>query len=256
MRELIAGAQELQISLRPEHLDALRTYQQLLIEWNERFNLTAITDETGIQHRHFLDSLSCLLALEPGERFAGKRIIDVGTGAGFPGIPLKIVCPGIKLTLLEATAKKTRFLDHVVETLALEDVTVVHGRAEELGHDRAHRQQYHWAMARAVADLPILMEYLLPLLQVGGRGLAQKGESAPAEVHRSTYALHQLGGQVRRLISVDLRGINETRYLVLIDKVAATPERYPRRPGHAAQAPADGLKPWLKAFLKALSRSG
>ncbi len=117
MQRLIAGAQELRISLRTEHLDALHTYQRQLIEWNQRFNLTAITDETGIQIRHFLDSLSCLLALESGENFAGKRIIDVGTGAGFPGIPLKIVCPGMKLTLLEATAKKTHFLQHIVGEL-------------------------------------------------------------------------------------------------------------------------------------------
>jgi len=237
VQELIAGAQELRISLRAEHLDALHTYQQQLIEWNKRFNLTAITDETGIQIRHFLDSLSCLLALESGENLAGKRIIDVGTGAGLPGIPLKIVCPGMKLTLLEATEKKTYFLQHIVDELGLEDVTIIHGRAEELGRDPTYRQQYHWALARAVADLPILMEYLLPLLQVSGRALAQKGESAPAEAHRSDYALKQLGGQIRRLISVDLRGINETRYLVLVDKIAATPERYPRRPGIPSKRP-------------------
>ncbi len=237
MQELIAGARELQISLRTEHLDALRTYQQQLIEWNQLFNLTAITDETGIQIRHFLDSLSCLLALESGENLADKRIIDVGTGAGFPGIPLKIMCPLMKLTLLEATTKKTRFLQHIVDELGLEDVTIIHGRAEKLGHDTAHRQQYHWALARAVADLPVLMEYLLPLLRVSGRALAQKGESAPAEVHRTDYALNQLGGQIRRLIPVDLRGINETRYLVLVDKIAATPKRYPRRPGMPSRRP-------------------
>ncbi|MBN1249097.1 MAG: 16S rRNA (guanine(527)-N(7))-methyltransferase RsmG [Anaerolineae bacterium] len=237
MRELIAGAQDLQISLRTEHLEALRRYQDLLLTWNDRFNLTAITDDTGIQIRHFLDSLSCLLALESGERFGGKRVIDVGTGAGFPGIPLKILCPNIKLTLLEATKKKTRFLQQVVDELGLRDVTVIHGRAEAVGQDPAHREQYHWALARAVADLPILMEYLLPFLQVNGRALAQKGESAPAEVHRTNFAFQQLGGQLRQLIPVDLRGINETRYLVLVDKVAATPAKYPRRPGMPGKYP-------------------
>jgi 16S rRNA (guanine527-N7)-methyltransferase len=235
--ELIAGAQDLQISLKPEHLDALRLYQKHLSDWNDRFNLTAITDETGIQIRHFLDSLSCLLALEPGERFAGKRVIDVGTGAGFPGIPLKIVCPGIKLTLLEATAKKARFLQYIVEQLQLRDVTVLHGRAEELGQDPRYRETFHWAMARAVADLPILAEYLLPLVQINGRALAQKGEGAPSEAQRSEWAFTQLGGRLRRLVPVDLRGITETRYLVLVDKVAATPTKYPRRPGMPSKRP-------------------
>lgn len=237
MQELIAGAQELQIALKPEQLDALRRYQRLLVEWNERFNLTAITDDAGVQIRHFLDSISCLLALEPGERYGGRRIIDVGTGAGFPGIPLKIMCPAIKLTLLEATAKKVQFLEHVIEALELQDVVVIHGRAEDLGQDPQYREQYHWAMARAVADLPVLIEYLLPLVQVSGRVLAQKGESAPAEAQRSEWALAQLGGQLRRLIPVDLRGIAETRYLVLLDKVAATPEKYPRRSGLPSKRP-------------------
>jgi len=237
VQDLIAGAQELQIALKPEQLDALRRYQRLLVQWNERFNLTAITDDAGVQIRHFLDSISCLLALEPGERYGGRRIIDVGTGAGFPGIPLKIMCPAIKLTLLEATAKKVQFLEHVIEMLELQDVVAIHGRAEDLGQDPQHREQYHWAIARAVADLPVLIEYLLPLVQVSGRVLAQKGESAPAETQRSEWALAQLGGQLRRLIPVDLRGIAETRYLVLLDKVAATPEKYPRRSGVPSKRP-------------------
>jgi len=237
VQELIAGAQELRIGLKSEQVDALRLYQQELIAWNERFNLTAITDDLGIQIRHFLDSLSCLLALEPGEQFGGKRIIDVGTGAGFPGIPLKIICPTIRLTLLEATAKKVQFLEHIVAQLALQNVAVIHGRAEELGHDPQHREQYHWAVARAVADLPVLIEYLLPLVQVSGRVIAQKGESAPAEAQRSEWAFTQLGGQLRRLVPVDLRGLAETRYLVLVDKVAATPGKYPRRPGVPSKRP-------------------
>jgi 16S rRNA (guanine527-N7)-methyltransferase len=237
VQELIAGAQKLQITLRPEHLEAFRCFQEELIAWNECFNLTAITDDTGIQIRHYLDSLSCLLVLQAGERFGSRQIIDVGTGAGFPGIPLKIVCPSIKLTLLEATGKKVRFLQHIVDQLHLEDVTVIHGRAEELGQDPRYRERYDWAVARAVADLPILVEYLLPLVRVGGRALAQKGEGAPAEVQRSEWALKQLGGQIRRLIPVDLRGLSETRYLVVLDKVAATPAKYPRRPGMPSKRP-------------------
>lgn len=237
MQQLIDGARELQIHLTPKQLEALDAYQHALVEWNEQFNLTAITDDVGIQVRHFLDSLSCFQALESGERFSGKQVIDVGTGAGFPGLPLKLLCPGMKLTLLEATAKKVSFLEHVTAHLKLHDVTIKQGRAEELGQQPAHREQYDWAIARAVADMPILAEYLLPLVKVGGRVLAQKGEGAPAEVQRGEWAIQQLGGRVRRLVPIELRGLAETRYLVILDKVAATPPQYPRRPGMPNKRP-------------------
>lgn len=237
MEQFITGAKLLNIHLQAEHIEAFRLYYQELLEWNQRFNLTAITDDTGVQVRHFLDSISCLLALEPGEHFAGKRVIDVGTGAGFPGVPLKVLCPAMRLTLVEATIKKAHFLEHIVERLGLENVDVVHARAEELGRNPRHRERYDWALARAVADLPILAEYLLPLVKVGGRVLAQKGEGAPAEVQRGDLAVTQLGGCVRRLVQVDLHGLAETRYLVLLDKIAATPPKYPRRPGMPTKRP-------------------
>ena len=234
---LIAGAQDLGIRLQSHHLEAFRTYQEILIKWNQRFNLTAITDDVGIQVRHFLDSLSCLKALEQEDRLSGRRVIDVGTGAGFPGVPLKILCPGIQLTLLDARAKKTRFLEHLVEALELRDVTVLHGRAETLGQDPRHRERYHWAFGRAVADLTILAEYLIPLVTIDGEVVSQKGESAPAEVQRSEWTIERLGGRVRRLVPVELRGLAETRYLVVIDKIRATPDKYPRRPGMPNKRP-------------------
>jgi len=235
---LIAGAKALPVSLKPEHLEAFRLYGEELADWNKDFNLTAITDNDGIQIRHFLDSLSCVLGMEDaGERLSGKHIIDVGTGAGFPGIPLKIIRPGMRLTLLEATEKKVGYLRHVVKRLGLEGVTVLHGRAEELGQLPQHRERYDWAVARAVAEMPILAEYLLPLVRIGGRVLAQKGESAPAEVQRAEWAITQLGGRMRRLAQVDLLGLAETRYLVLLDKIAATPPQYPRRPGVPTKRP-------------------
>jgi len=138
---------------------------------------------------------------------------------------------------LEATAKKVGFLEQITNRLGLNDVTVEHGRAEELGQQPAHREQYDWAIARAVADMPILAEYLLPLVKLGGRALAQKGEGAPAEVQRGEWAIRQLGGCVRRLVPVELRGLAETRYLVILDKVAATPPQYPRRPGIPTKRP-------------------
>lgn len=237
MDRLIRGAQELGIPLNKGHLSLFQAYYEELVEWNRRFNLTAITDYEGVQVRHFLDSLSCLLALPARCLRAGARIVDVGTGAGFPGIPLKIVCPHISLTLVEATRKKVAFLEHLISRLGLENVHVIHGRAEELGRRKVHREQYDWAVARAVAEMPTLVEYLLPLVRVGGAILAQKGESGPAEVHAAEEAIRILGGEVRRLVPVHLHGIAETRYLVIVDKVAATPEKYPRRPGIPSKRP-------------------
>ena len=243
MERLIRGTRELGISLREEHISLFETYYRELIEWNRRFNLTAITDYEAVQVRHFLDSLSCLLALPASCLQVGAQVVDVGTGAGFPGIPLKIVCPHISLTLVEATRKKVVFLEHLIGRLGLEGVRVIHARAEELGRQRAYRERYDWAVARAVAEMPTLVEYLLPLVRVGGSILAQKGESAPAEVHAAEEAIRILGGEVRRLIPVHLHGIAETRYLVIVDKVAATPEKYPRRPGIPSKRPLGITKP-------------
>ncbi len=231
MEPLIRGASELGISLKDHHLAAFATCHEALVTWNQRFNLTAITDWEAVLIRHFLDSLSCLKAIHQQELTAGARVVDVGTGAGYPGIPLKIVCPGMRLTLVEATRKKVTFLEHLVRELGLKDVRAIHARAEQLGQDPAHRERYDWAVARAVAKMPTLVEYLLPLVTVGGSTLSQKGQDAPAEVQEAVYAISTLGGDVRRLVPVELRGLAETRYLVVVDKVASTPGKYPRRPG-------------------------
>lgn len=237
MELLCAGARELSITLTPEHLEAFRTYFEELVEWNDKFNLTAITDYEGVQIRHFLDSLSCLRAIPQAELDRGARVIDVGTGAGFPGIPLKILCPGMRLTLLEATHKKVTYLEHLIQKLELQDARALHARAEELGQDPQHRERYDWALARAVAEMPTLLEYLLPLARVGGAALAQKGERASAETQGAEAALNTLGGRVQKLVPVELHGLAETRYLVVVDKVAATPPKYPRRPGMPKKRP-------------------
>jgi 16S rRNA (guanine527-N7)-methyltransferase len=237
MESLIAGTRELGFKLSDSHLAAFRVCYRELVDWNQRFNLTAITDWEGVLVRHFLDSLSCSKALPRAELAGGARVVDVGTGAGFPGLALKIVYPGMRLTLLEATRKKVTFLEHMVRVLELKDVEVVHGRAETLGQDVHHREQYDWALARAVAEMPTLAEYLLPLVRVGGSALAQKGEGAAVEVHGAEAAIMTLGGRVRQLLPVELRGLAETRYLVVVDKVVATPEKYPRRPGMPRKSP-------------------
>jgi 16S rRNA (guanine527-N7)-methyltransferase len=237
MESLVAGTRELGVTLADSHLAAFETCYRELVDWNRRFNLTAITEWEGVLVRHFLDSLSCLKALPRKELTSGARVIDVGTGAGFPGLALKIVCPGMRLTLLEATRKKVTFLEHIVRELELEDVEVVHGRAETLGRESSRRERYDWALARAVAEMPTLAEYLLPLVRVGGAALAQKGEGAAAEVQGAEAAIKTLGGRVRQLVPVELRGLAETRYLVVVDKLAATPDKYPRRPGVPRKSP-------------------
>ncbi len=225
----------LDLKLTPAQLRAFEIYTEELLAWNARINLTAITEPEDIATRHFADSLSCLPIIRP--RPPGLRVVDVGTGAGFPGLPLKIVCPTIRLTLIEATGKKVAFLHHIVATLGLEDVTVLHARAEEVGQMPDHRERYDWVLARAVAGMRTLVEYLLPLCRIGGHCLAWKGESALQEVSEAQQALSLLGGQVVQLTPVELPMVAETHYLVDIVKVAATPPKYPRRPGMPAKRP-------------------
>jgi 16S rRNA (guanine527-N7)-methyltransferase len=222
------------IDLNQRQLGAFSWYAAELIAWNKRFNLTAITDPAEIEVKHFLDSLTCLLALGPNPE---GRLVDVGTGAGFPGLPIKIVCPQLQITLVESTGKKASFCRHLVQSLQLENVSMVHARAERVGHWPDQRKQFDWAVARAVAAMPVLVEYMLPLLRLGGRMIAQRGESAAAELHSAEAALRLLGGHVERLIPVELPRVVETRYLVVVDKVAATPDKYPRRPGIPAKRP-------------------
>ncbi|MBI4733191.1 MAG: 16S rRNA (guanine(527)-N(7))-methyltransferase RsmG [Chloroflexi bacterium] len=235
MEKLVQEAQQLfSVHLTGRQLVALMTYERELLAWSEQFNLTAIRDVEGIRTKHFLDSFSCVLAWKENPP---RSLVDVGTGAGFPGIPLKILYPAMRLTLVESVGKKANFCRHMVETLKLEAVDVVTARAEEIGQMPAHREAYDWAVARAVANLPVLVEYLLPLVQVGGTMLAQKGVSGPAEAHKAEKALQILGGRLRQLIPVTLPGVADDRYLVVVDKVAATPKNYPRRPGEPAKKP-------------------
>jgi len=225
------------VELGSRHLRCFAQYANDLLEWNRRFNLTAITEPSEMAIKHFLDSLTCLMAM--GVQPAGAAI-DIGTGAGFPGLPLKVVCPQLDLTLLDSSAKKLGFCRHIVDQLHLDRVSSVHGRAEEIAQLPEHRQRYDWALARAVAPLPVLVEYLLPFLRIGGKGVVQKGDSAPAEVHAAETALRMLGGRMGRLITVELPGVAETRYLVVVEKAAATPSAYPRRPGIPSKRPLGG----------------
>ena len=229
-----AACSVLGLTLTQRQLAALRWYAGELVRWNARFNLTAITDPAEIEAKHFLDSLTCLRVMKGA---LGGRAIDVGTGAGFPGIPLKIVAANLQLTLVEATGKKLDFCRHVVEGLGLERVELIHARAEDVGRRPEHREAYDWALARAVAPMPVLVEYLLPLVRLGGSAVAQKGESGPAETQSAEVALRLLGGEVSQVVSLELPGVTEGRFLIVVRKVARTPAEYPRRAGTPTKRP-------------------
>ncbi len=239
MQRLIEGAKGLGLRLTAAQQAAFQLYYEDLVAWNQKFNLTAITEYEQVQVRHFLDSLSCLLAKETRQALSQpqSRLLDVGTGAGFPGIPLKLVCPDTHLTLLEATGKKVSFLEHVVAHLNLQQVMVIKGRAEELAHEPAHREQYNLVLARAVAELPVVAEYTLPFCRLGGWVVAQKGEAGAAEAWTAERAITLLGGELRRVVPVELPGLPEDRSLVIIQKTAPTPQTFPRRPGIPSKRP-------------------
>lgn len=235
MHELVEYAWNLLgIQISEDQLSAFEVYEQQLIEWNDRYNLTAIDNPKQIRVKHFLDSLSCILALR---NTPTDHVVDVGTGAGFPGLPLKIICPTINMTLIESVGKKTAFCQHIIQTINLQNVNILQERAEILASHPDMREKNDWAIARAVASLPVLVEYLLPLVRVGGFALAMKGESGPAEAQSAEQAIHILGGQIQQLIPVTLPSVEDERYLVVIEKTAATPERYPRRVGIPAKRP-------------------
>jgi len=237
MEKLNAGAIKLGLQLRPRQLEQFHLYYQELVDWNKQVNLTAITDYEEVQIKHFLDSLTVTLAWQRAISSADFRLIDVGTGAGLPGVPLKILLPDIKLVLLEATAKKAAFLHHLKQKLGLDDVEIVVGRAEEIAHETQYRERFDIVLSRAVAPLPTLVELTLPFCAIGGSFIAQKKGAIDLEVSNSTKAISLLGGSLPEVKRIDLEEFADERYLVIIDKVAPTPKLYPRRPGMPAKRP-------------------
>jgi len=253
MEKLEAGAQKLGLSLTLKQLEQFSIYYRELADWNQRLNLTSITGCEEVQIKHFLDSLTVTLALEPPFDESSFRLIDIGTGAGLPGIPLKIILPAIKLVLLEATAKKADFLRHLKDRLGLAkkadflrhlkdrlglaDVEVVVGRAEEVAHQAQYREKFDLVLSRAVASLPTLVELTLPFCAVEGSIIAQKKGDIEGEVRRADRAVGLLGGSLREVKSIDLEELSDRRFLVIIDKVQPTPANYPRRPGIPKKKP-------------------
>jgi 16S rRNA (guanine527-N7)-methyltransferase len=238
MQKLIEGAGKLGIELNSKQVKQFELYYQELIEWNKKINLTAITDYSSVQVKHFLDSLTVTLAL-PEERVERPdfNIVDIGTGAGFPGVPLKILFPQPKLVLIEPTTKKTAFLHHIIQKLKLENVEVLNSRAEEAAHLSLYREQFALVLSRAVALLPTLVELTLPFCQIGGRFIAQKKGEIDEEINRAKEAIAILGGKLDQIKKIELDEFNDARYLVIIDKIYPTPSKYPRRPGVPKRRP-------------------
>lgn len=242
MQALQAGCRTLGIPLTPLQVARFEVYYRQLVEANAKFNLTAITGYEEVQIKHFLDSLVALplIAGEVGDVLplaTPRHLVDVGTGAGFPGIPLKIVAPQLKLTLMDGTGKKISFLQQLVARLDLRGVEVVQGRAEELGRNPSHRGQYDLVTARAVAPLNTLAEYLLPMARRNGLVVVYKGAGAPQEFVEARKAIELLGGETVRLAPVQVPLLGEQRFVLLIKKTAPTPDRYPRGQGLPRKKP-------------------
>ena len=239
MAKLIQLVDELLgLHLTKSQEDAFEYYLTELKRWNQNINLTRILDSQDILVQHFLDSLSCLLPIfKRSDKHTTIQLVDVGSGAGFPGIPIAITSSNIDITLVESTEKKCTFMNQVITDLKLSNARVLNERAEHLGQDSKHREHYDWAIARAVASLPVLAEYLLPLTRLSGYCIAQKTLVSESELSQATTVLSKLGGRLDHIIPVDLPGINETRHLIVMRKMTATPNKYPRRPGMPQKRP-------------------
>ena len=238
MKKLIEGADKLGIGFNARQVKQFELYYQELIEWNKKINLTAITDYSSVQVKHFLDSLTVTLALPEEEvRRPDFNIIDIGTGAGFPGVPLKILFPQPRLVLIEPTTKKTAFLHHIIRKLELGNVEVLNSRAEEAAHLLLYREQFALVLSRAVALLPTLVELTLPFCQIGGMFIAQKKGEIEQEINRAKEAIAVLGGKLNQIRKIGLDEFSDARYLVIIDKICPTPRNYPRRPGVPRRRP-------------------
>ena len=223
---------KIEIEFTDEQLKKFYDYMNLLIEWNQKINLTAITEPKEIILKHFIDSLTINKYIQQKSTLA-----DVGTGAGFPGIPLKILRPDIKVTLVDSLNKRINFLNEVIEKLNLEDIVTVHSRIEDFGKNKEYREKFDYTTARAVANLSVLSEYLIPIAKVDGQCICMKGSNVKEEVDTSKNAIKILGGKIKKIEEFNLPKSGITRNVIIIKKFKNTPDKYPRKAGIPAKEP-------------------
>lgn len=237
MDKLISGAERIGLSLSPEQIERFEIFYREILDWNQRVNLTSITEYDEVQIKHFLDSLTIVPVLTNIKSESALKLLDIGTGAGLPGIPLKIILPKIKLALLEATAKKVEFLQYIVSTLGLSNVEIIHGRAEDIARIGKHRKSYNIVISRAVAPLAVLAELGLPFCSSGGICIFLKKGDTKQEIVEALNAIDILGGRLKQVKQITLEELDDNRQLVIIEKVNTTPDKYPRRPGIPEKRP-------------------
>ena len=228
------GIKDFGIEVNDQMINDLKTYREILVDWNQKMNLTGIEEEKEVFIKHFLDSIS---AVSNGYIKDGISLIDVGTGAGFPGLPLKICLQNIKLTLLDSLNKRINFLQEVSNTVNLKDIEFIHGRAEDFGKNEDYREKYDVATARAVAGLPILMEFCVPFVKVGGYFVCLKGPNANLELEESKVAMDVLGVEFVEKIDVELPNEELKHNILVFKKIKNTPQKYPRKAGKPAKSP-------------------
>lgn len=233
IEKIIPLCKDFGVEITPEIERKLNLYGNLLIEWNEKINLTAITDPEGVLYKHFYD---CILFFKNVNVPQNAKVIDVGTGAGFPGLVLKIVRDDLSVTLLDSLNKRITFLNDVIEKLGLQDITAIHSRAEEGGNNKTLREKFDISCARAVASMPVLLEYCVPFIKTGGQFVAMKGPSATEEIEKSQNAIKQLGVTKPTIICETLTG-EEQRAFCVFKKISQTPPKYPRNSGKIAKQP-------------------
>lgn len=225
-------AKKIGIVLEEEQIEQFYQYEKLLLIWNEKINLTAITKPEEIILKHFIDSIT--IAKYIG---ANKTLIDVGTGAGFPGIPLKIIRKDIQITLLDSLNKRVQFLNEIIKQLELKEIETIHGRVEEFGKNKKYREKFDYATSRAVANLTTLSEYLLPLVKIEGKCICMKGSTVKEEIDQSQKAIAILGGKIEKIEAFQLPESDIDRHIVLLRKIKQTPAKYPRKPGTPSKEP-------------------
>lgn len=230
--ELVNKLKKIDISIEENDVEKFEIYMKMILEWNEKINLTAITEENDMILKHFVDSLTILKYIKEKD-----KVIDVGTGAGFPGIPIKIMNEDIEINLMDALNKRIIFLKEVINTLKLEKINTIHSRAEELSRNRLHREKYDIAISRAVANLSTLSEYMLPFTKIGGKCICMKGGNIDEEANMAKNAIKELGGKIIEINKFVLPDSEFERSIVIIEKISSTKPKYPRKAGIPSKEP-------------------